>query len=119
LQEKQMAQDTIEYNFKNHRKGDTFNGVQFTVTVNSVAFDITDAEIKMSLRNKRGYNIVKAFSVGSGITIIDGAAGIFKLNAQIIDIEAADYLYDIQIKTADGVVKTYITGTWKIIQDIT
>lgn len=108
----------MTYNFPDHKKGDTFNGVQFTVLVNNVAFNIVNAEIKLKLRKTAQANPVKTMAVGTGITITNGASGVFKVDEQIIDIEAATYLYDIQIKTVGGVVKTYISGTWKIMQDI-
>lgn len=110
------------YNFNDHKKGDTFPGVTFTVTVNASPLNLTNATIKMAVKTSKtaGTTAVKLFtSTSNNFTILDATEGIFKFNSQIISIPAGTYFYDIQIVLADGTVKTYIEGTWKILQDIT
>jgi hypothetical protein len=34
-----MTDNMVHYNFPSHTKGDTFNGILFTITVNAVALD--------------------------------------------------------------------------------
>lgn len=110
----------MEYNFDDHKKGDTFNGAEFTITVNSTPYVITGATITMSLVKRYGITptLTLTNAVSGGLTITDGANGVFKIDEQVIDIDAGKYFYDIEIITADDVVKTYIEGTWTIIQDI-
>ena len=55
----------------------------------------------------------------AGITITDDVNGHFKINEQIIDICAYNYLYDIEIEFGDGTVKTYISGNFLIKNDVT
>ena len=93
------------YNFPNHIKGDTFDGVLFTVLVNDVALDLTDAAVDMDLRLTPTTTIVaKTFSTDNGgITIqTPKTDGKFLINAQIVNIDAADYYYDIEITLSNG-----------------
>jgi hypothetical protein len=108
-----------EYNFPDHIKGDTFNGVQFEVLVNTIALNLTGASIKMQMRYTPTSVSVKEFNTTSGITITDATAGKFKINKQIIDIAFKKYFYDIEITLQTGEVYTYIKGTWNILADIT
>ena len=111
----------VNYNFQNHVKGDTFNGVLFTVTVNDVAFDLTGATITMDVRPTKTGSVVATYSTTTtGITISSpSTAGKFTFDEQIIDIAAAKYVYDIEIELSSGTVKTYIWGNWEITQDVT
>ena len=103
----------------NHYKGDTFKEYPFTISKNGAPLNLTNAVIKMQLKKEfKGASFLTLQS-GSGITITNPTAGEFKINEQIIDIEAYNYLYDLQIKLADNTVKTYIKGYFNIIQDVT
>jgi len=105
-----------------HKKGDTFDEVPFELKVNTVAVNLTGAVIKMQLR-KFDNTSTAALSLTSassaGITITDATAGKFKINSQIIDIDAYTYVYDIQITLSSGVVKTYVSGTFNITNEVT
>jgi len=110
------------YNFPTHIKGDTFDGAQFTLSLNGSAIDLTDAIITMDMRlTPSGVSVKRLTSVGDAdITIGTPASdGIFTINNQIIDVDAGKYYYDIQTEFPDGTVKTYIQGIWLIIQDVT
>jgi hypothetical protein len=106
------------YNFRDHKKGDTYPKTKFNAAIDGVPLNITGASIKMMLRDRSKY-VKKIFQNGEGITITNPAAGGFELDRQIIDIPAGEYTYDIQITLSDGSVKTYIYGAWTIKQDIT
>lgn len=105
-----------------HTKGDTFNEVAFEVKKNGTAINLTGATIKMQLRKQ--YSDVSAVlsltSVSSaGITITAPTSGQFKINAQIIDIEVFNYVYDIQFTLASGEVKTYVKGGFNVTPEVT
>ena len=105
-----------------HTKGDTFNEVAFEVKKNGTAINLTGATIKMQLRKQ--YSDVSAVlsltSVGSaGITITNATSGHFKINAQIIDIEVFNYVYDIQFNLSSGEVKTYVKGGFNVTPEVT
>ena len=110
------------YDFPDTTKGDTFNGILFTILVNDVALDLTGAEINMDLRlTPTGASVERFTSVGDADITISATPtdGKFTFNRQIIDIAASNYKYDIEIILADNTVKTYISGNWKIVQDVT
>lgn len=103
-----------------HIKGDTFEAVNFELAIDETVVNLSNTIIKMQLR--KVYGGVVALSLTSvanaGITITNAENGLFKINKQIIDIEAGNYIYDIQFNF-DGVVKTYISGTFLIKNDVT
>lgn len=103
------------------KRGDTFDEVLFELKKDGTAIDLTGATIHMQLRKAAGGPVFLNFtSVGSeGITITDAAAGKFKINSVIINLEANVYLYDIEITFASGEVRTWISGQFTILNDIT
>jgi hypothetical protein len=103
-----------------HIKGDTFYEVDFEILKNQEAIDLTDAVIRMQVRQNYGGAIVLNFTSidEEGITITDAVDGKFKINQRIIDIPAFNYIYDIQF-TIDGVVKTYVSGNFLVTNDVT
>ena len=105
-----------------HIKGDTFDEVAFQLKINDEVVNLTGAVIKMQLR-KCYTDTTAALSLTSvssaGITITNASTGQFKINSQIIDIEVYNYVYDIQITLASGVVKTYIQGGFNVTNEVT
>ena len=105
-----------------HIKGDTFDEVAFQLKINNTVVNLTGANIKMQLR-KCYSDTTPALSLTSvssaGITITSPTTGEFKINTQIIDIEVYNYVYDIQITLASGVVKTYVQGGFNITNEVT
>jgi len=105
-----------------HTKGDTFNQVAFEVKKNGTAINLTGAVIKMQLR-KLYTDTTAALSLTSassaGITITNASAGQFKINAQVIDIEVFNYVYDIQFTLSSGEVKTYVKGGFNVTPEVT
>ena len=108
-----------------HYKGDTFPEQLFQIEeeIDNVVtnMDLTGAVINMQLRIKAGENVfLNLTSVAdAGITITDATAGEFKINSQIINIDARKYLYDLQITLQNEEVFTYIKGFFEVINDIT
>jgi hypothetical protein len=100
-------------------KGDTFDAVEFVCKLNGNPINLTGAVIVMDLKHGLMSSteppVFTFTSVASnGITITDPTLGKFKINSQIISIEIGYYNYDITITFADGSVKTYISGEFKI-----
>jgi hypothetical protein len=104
-----------------HKKGDTFEAVNFAVIKNAVALNLTGATIKMQLKKECGGIPILSFtSVGSaGLTITNAAGGLFKINKQIINISEYVYLYDIEITFSNGDVKSWVSGEFNVKCDIT
>jgi hypothetical protein len=106
-----------------HIKGDTFDAVDFVVKINTIPVNLTGAVIKMQLRqDPYDQTTAPALSLTSvanaGITITEPTLGKFKINSQIINIDVFQYSYDIQITLASGVVKTYVTGLFNVVIDV-
>ena len=103
-----------------HIKGDTFNGLCFTVTVNGTALDLTDVEINADFRfgSKTGCKVHRYF-VDNGIEITDAVAGQFSLlEDTIIDWEVGNWYFDIEFVFIDGRIKTYYSDILIITQDV-
>lgn len=97
------------------KRGDTFKRVDFQININTVPLDLTDGDVKIQLRKEAGG--VVAFT--PTLTIFDPTNGEFCINEQIIDIQACNYRYDIQITTEIGEVNTWVSGLFTITDDIT
>lgn len=110
---------TQVYNLDNLNKGDTFNGLQFTLSVNGVAKDLTGVGIDCWFRygNASG-DVVKKNTVGAGITLVDAVAGIFKIDPFVVSFSPGVYYYDVEFNFA-GTIKTYVGGNFKVIQTVT
>jgi hypothetical protein len=103
---------TKNYNIK---RGDTFNEVLMQFKKNNVVFNLTGCEFKMQLRKTAGGEIAKNVTV----SITDAVNGWFKIDKQIFEIEAFEYLYDLQIKYSNNDVTTLYGGIFKVVNDIT
>ena len=110
----------MSYNFT-HIKGDTFDEVPFEILLNTVPIDLTGAVIRMQLRSECGGLVALSLTsvASAGITITSAVNGLFKINKQIIDIAAGNYSYDLEIRFADNTVKTWLSGAFLILCDIT
>lgn len=104
------------YNFPDHVKGNTFSGAEFTINVDGTPLDLTSAAVEMVLKvwDNEGDNAV--LSLNTSIT--DASNGVFEIDSQTIDIPAHCYVYDIKITLQSGSVKTYIRGSFNVIQNI-
>jgi hypothetical protein len=104
------------YNIPNHTSGDTFNGVEFEVLVNTLPLDLTGANIIMKLRQNNNINAYYELNVANGnITITFPLLGKFTIDQQIINFAPAKYNYSIELHLANGNTYTYIQGSWTII----
>lgn len=109
----------MSLNFQ-HIKSDTFEAVNFEINVDTIPVDLTDTTIRMQLRKEYGGVVGLSLTsvANAGITITDAVNGLFKINQQIINIPAFNYIYDIEFDF-DGIVKTYISGNFLILNDVT
>lgn len=99
------------YNFPTHINGDTFLGVNFTLTnkTTSTPIDIAGTTIVFDF-------ISKTLSIAGGeVEITDAAAGQFSVKEQIIDWAKGTYRYSLTITWPSGKVRTYLRGQWQIL----
>jgi hypothetical protein len=109
-----MSQVVVK-DISSHKRGTTFNGVAWTLSVNGSAKNLTGAKIRMKIhKNTSDGPVEKEFTESSGITITDAAQGKFQLNSQIINLDEGLKYYEIKLTFSDGTVKQYLEGTWVI-----
>ena len=110
------------YNFKQKYSGNTFNGVQITMSrdVDDVdtPIDLTGALFDMQLKASRSSNPVKKLNRGNGITIVSETGGVIQIDKFLVDLTPAKYLYDLKVTFPNGEVYTYITGTFEVKQNL-
>lgn len=108
------------YNIPTQYEGDTFDGFQITITQTSegTTTPINLLGTTITSKFKQDGTVVLDLSEGSGITIVDDEAGIFKIDSFTVP-STGMYEYDIQFVYADGSVKTYLRGSMKVVDQIT
>jgi len=112
----------MTYDIPPHRRGDTWDGINsITINVNSTPIDLTNAKVKIDFRQSIDSPAALTLSTdNNGIVIIQpSTTGKIKLLPKLIEIPFGKYLYDLQVIYPSGIVKTYISGTWTILPDIT
>jgi len=87
----------------------------------TVALNLTGCTLRMQIRKEYGGIVYLSLTsiASAGITITTAASGLFRINKQIINIDAANYIYDIELIKADGTIKTYISGNFYVTNDVT
>ena len=110
------------YNFKPHKRGDTFNGFMFEVTQDFIPVDFTGAVITIQLRVKPGSAVVLEWKTSDGSITISGAGNnIINMNEKTgpeMNVAPNTYKYDINVVLANGVTNTYVAGIFPIVDDI-
>lgn len=115
-----MATVTIK-NLRDRVKGTTFKSVQFTLQDNAGApITVVGATIEADFRYRTKLGaIVKSIDTVAGITITDGANGVFEFDEFTpVDWEVDCYWYGIRITFATGKIGEYVQGTVKILQSV-
>jgi hypothetical protein len=96
------------YNFPDHERGTTFGGLQFELIINSIPTNLVGATINMKIAGK-------IFSTITGEFIFsDAANGKFQFKEQVINLSPKTHPYELEFIFADGTVKVYQKGTWRI-----
>lgn len=96
------------------KRGDTWDVRHCQYKRNGVIVDISTATMLMEVR--LGKTVMNTFTIGSGITVVDGPNGFFDLDARIWDT-VGSYTYDLQV-TIGAVVKTIMYGDVNIYSDV-
>lgn len=105
------------YNFQNHISGDTFDGVTFHIGDNQGGIDLTGAKVEMFIDYY--LELQPMLSTENGTIVVDDESAVdstISIPAQVIDWPIGTYEYNIRITFSDSRVKTYISGTWTIIE---
>lgn len=112
----------MTYNIPNHRRGDTWAGISsITILVSSTPVNLTNSVVKMEFRQSIDSPVALTLTTANSSIVLSGAPtnGTIQIPPIKIEIPFAKYLYDLQVTYPNGVVKTYMSGTWTILPDIT
>lgn len=91
----------------------------FALTANEEAIDLSGSTILIQVRPKASSSEV-SLELSTPISISIGGVGHNEITLnKIVDIEAGNYVYDMNITFPNGMVKTYIWGTFLVQEDIT
>lgn len=110
------------YDFKDHLVNDGLKKVTFTLkTSDRSPVDLTGASIRAKFRKQtKTGEVGLSLSIGSGITVDDATGGKFSFDQiNSLSLAVGYWYYDVEITFSDGLIKTYIIGKIKIIQDAT
>jgi len=104
------------YNFPDHKSGDTFPGVIFTMDA-AAGTGVVIAGALIELLGDPDNNVILDNADLGGISILeDDSDGNerFMIDEQIIDWPPRTYNYSIRITLSVGYVKTFVEGEWNI-----
>jgi len=98
------------------RRGDTWDGADVSILVNSIPLDLSGATIRMGFGKRPG---VEEFFLTSpaDITITSPLTGDFRIEKHIFNTAGVFY-HEVQITLASSDVKTYLRGKATIKLDI-
>lgn len=126
-----------EYIIKDYIAGDDFTDVGATENKTGVIFIASgttpaiwtegSSVVKISNTTLVGASIVVSVyrksaviytfkSVDGGVVVIDAAKGSFKIADTVLTF-SGELTYDIEVTLASGVIKTYLKGSWTILND--
>lgn len=109
----------MTYDIPPHRRGDTWDGINsISININGVPIVLSGAAIKMEFRQGLDTPVAMTFSTTDNtIQILN--ANTIRIPPRKIEVPFAKYFYDLQVTYPTGVVKTYMSGSWPIVPDIT
>ena len=100
-----------------HVKGTTFKGIGFLIKSGPDAEHLEPLNLlsaKMELKVSDNAPASLTLLSGSGLTI-NSEPGLVAIDKQIIDVDAFNYSYEIEVTTTDNEKYIYIKGKWEII----
>lgn len=109
------------YTIPSHTSGDMWAGISsLTITINSVAPTVALASARIQFRKSAAGSVVLELSTADDTILIESAAN-WEISVPkiVVSIPAGVYVYDLQTVDGDGDTKTYLGGTWTILEDIT
>ena len=112
----------VRKNLEDRVKNDTFESVNFNLKDGvGDPIDLTGVAIQIQFRYRcKTGSVAKDISIGSGVTLTDDVNGIFTIDEFTpITFEIGTYFYDVEITFVSGKIKTYVFGTFEVLQDIT
>lgn len=91
-----------------------WNGTTYETTTGGKIVDLTGCTVLCQMRQNYNFPVIDTIDV----QITDPTAGVLKIMSQSFDMAGGTYLYDIQLTFPNGSVKTYISGTITVSEDV-
>jgi hypothetical protein len=107
------------YRFCDVVKGDTVNKVDFQILINEFPLDITGYVIKLDWVSLNGTPLISLTTADDSIEITNPTAGEFRINSYIADLPPKLYTSDIEFKSPDDVIKSYIKVLMQVLPGYT
>jgi len=111
------------YDFTPHVAGDSFEGIQITMTLTSsgvtAAIDLTGAAIKIVFKKQGQSTVISTLEISTGITVDNATGGIFSIDPFTVFSVPYTYEYDMEITFSNGDIKTYMKGFFEVTAQIT
>ena len=98
-------------------KGTTFKGIGFLIKTGPDSDHLEPLPLsaaKMELKVSDNAPASLTLTDGAGLTIDSSNPGLVTVDKQVIDIDAFNYVYEIEVTTLDGDKFIYIKGSWEI-----
>lgn len=93
--------------------------INFTLDLDGSPIDLSGCTVRMQIRPDYGSNTLSlSLTEGDGITV----TGTDHNNIEVIKkitLTAGTYVYDLEVESSDGSVKTYVRGDFIISEDAT
>ena len=106
--------------------GRTYRLQVFTDDTKATVKDITGSTVRFTVKEKNADadpGVLQLTSANVAQIEIDdpgnGKAKIFVKNAQTQDLEIRSYIYDVQVVSSGGEVRTVVGGNFSITEDVT
>ena len=91
-----------------------WNGTTYETTTGGKIVDLTGCSVLCQMRQSSNFPVIDTLDV----QITDPTGGIVSIMSQIFNIAGGVYVYDIQLTFPSGSIKTYISGTITISEDV-
>ena len=107
------------HNLKTTRRGNTYLGISFTVTINDVVADLTGASVLLTFKkgSPEASSVALQLTELSGLTVTP-SEGRVTVDPFIVTLDPGVYHYDLKITYSSGVVRTYFKGKWEISPNV-
>lgn len=105
-------------NFLPHKKGTTLLPQKFRIEDENGPVDLTSVLIKMQFKTSKNGVVEHEFTNQPGGGIVNTGIGAFETVKQIIDFQAFDYVYAIQLNYPNGDIDEPVEGIFPVYQDI-
>jgi hypothetical protein len=99
-------------------RGTTFLGIGFLIKTGPDSLHLTPLPLtsaKMEVKVSENAPATLTLINGAGLTLDEASPGLVVIDNQIIDIDAFNYVYEIEVTTTTNEVFVYIKGTWEIL----